>query len=131
VQQSTNGANAINIQAQSGDKIYLRGLTVEGLGVAANGIFFLSGGSLTVENCAVHDFTNSGIHVFPQNGQTNMSFVVPNTTVVNNNRGIAYDTPAGSAAAVRGVIDHVTAVNNSAHYCNFKYTGKQQWTGWY
>src|SRR5215469_4017029 len=88
VLQSAPGGDAIGIQAQAGDKIYLRGLTVEGLGVAANGVHFLSGARLTISNCSIRNFTNAGIFILPQNGLTSMKFLVSDTLITDNNDGI-------------------------------------------
>jgi hypothetical protein len=112
VLQSTPGADAIGVQAQAGDKIYLRGLTVEGLGVAANGVHFVSGARLTISNCSIRNFTNAAISILPQNGLTSMKFLVSDTLLTDNNDGISVTRTSGSTAALRGVIDHVTASNN-------------------
>src|SRR5262252_4661203 len=50
------GADAIDINAGANDAVVLRGLTLNGGGVAYNGIVFNSGGSLTVSNCVVQNF---------------------------------------------------------------------------
>jgi hypothetical protein len=121
----TAGGNAITIDAGSTDAIVLRGLTLNGSGVGANGIVFNSGGSLTVNNCAMQNFVSNGgnngngILIQPTTGSVN--FVITNTTASNNTTGIVYGPPGGSPNA-NGVIDHVVAtanvvgivVNNSA-----------------
>src|SRR6516225_5596824 len=53
---ATAGGNAISISAGASDAVVLRGLTVDGAGVAFNGIVFISGGSLTVINCTLQNF---------------------------------------------------------------------------
>jgi hypothetical protein len=115
VLQSTPGADAIGVQAQASDKISLRGLTVEGLGVAANGVNFVSGARLTISNCTIRNFTNAGILILPQNGLTSMKFLISDTLVTDNNDGISVTRASGSTAALRGVIDHVTASNNDGY----------------
>src|SRR5579872_4923147 len=57
VQQSTTG-DAIDINAGPNDTIYLRGLNIDGLGVAANGVSFNSGGELDIVNCVVRHFVS-------------------------------------------------------------------------
>jgi Right handed beta helix region len=52
-----NAGNAININAGTNDVVRLKGLNVEGLGTATNGIVFNTGRSLTIEDCTVRDFT--------------------------------------------------------------------------
>src|SRR5262249_35079860 len=61
-QTSTAGAtatsgNAITISAGPSDKVVLRGLTIVGGNTASNGIVFTSGGSLSVEDCSISQFT--------------------------------------------------------------------------
>jgi hypothetical protein len=54
------GGNAITIAAGVNDAIVLRGLTLNGSGLAINGVVFNSGGSLTVINCVAQNFIISG-----------------------------------------------------------------------
>jgi hypothetical protein len=112
------GADAIDINAGPNDAIVLRGLTLNGSGVGANGVVFNSGASLTITNCVVQNFvfdgshlsTGNGILVQPTSGE--ISFVITDTIASNNGHaGISYLPPSGSATAV-GVIDHVVATNN-------------------
>jgi len=51
--------DGITVNAGTGERVILRGLTVRGPGDA--GIIALSFGELVVERCVVHGFTNSGI----------------------------------------------------------------------
>ena len=60
-----SGQNAITVNAGSTDKISLRGLTLDGQGVGATGIFFKSGGSLTVEDCVLRNLNGDGIGFIP------------------------------------------------------------------
>ena len=55
------GADAIKVVAGKGDVVTLRGLTLYGGGVAENGISFVSGSLLRVENCVIYGFTKRGI----------------------------------------------------------------------
>src|SRR5215831_14977565 len=50
------GGNAVTINAEPNDVIVLRGLTLNGSGIAYDGIVFNSGSSLTVANCVVQNF---------------------------------------------------------------------------
>ncbi|SRR5579883_1654237 len=118
VQQTTSGASAITINAGSSDAVTLRGLNVDGLGSAANGITFNSGGSLTVVNCVIRHFqkansnflTGNGIVIQPASGP--ISVVVSNVIASDNaNAGILYYAVNGSPN-VSGVLDHVAAFNN-------------------
>jgi hypothetical protein len=117
--QAAVGGNAITINAGSTDRIILRGLTLEGAGVAYNGIVFNSGASLTVADCVVQNFafngsdltTGNGILIQPSSGAVN--FAINNSTFSNNGFvGIYYLPPSGSATT-NGVIDHVVTTGNA------------------
>ena len=113
----TAGGDAIDINAGATDAIVLRGLTLNGAGVAAsNGIVFNSGAALTVTNCLVQNFPDTGgngdfgILIRPTTGT--VTFAVTNTMVANNGAiGIYYSPPSGSPD-VQGVIDRVVATGN-------------------
>jgi hypothetical protein len=112
----SNG-NAITITANAGDKITIHGVSLNGVGAAnSNGIVFNAGGSLTVTDCVVQNFSGSGsttgegILIQPVSGT--ISFVITNSIFSNNGvYGISYHPQAGSATA-NGAIDHVVVTNN-------------------
>jgi len=109
-------ADAIVINAGAPDAIVLRGLTLNGSGVGANGIVFNTGASLTVTNCVVQNFAGTspngnGILIQPTSGI--LFFTITNTTVLNNALdGISYLPPSGTPTAY-GVIDHVVTNGNA------------------
>ena len=111
------GADAIDINAAPSDAVVLRGLTLNGAGVASNGIVFNSGARLTVTGCVLQNFvgatatTGNGILMQPTAG--GMTFTITNTKALNNQQaGIFYQPRIGSSAAT-GIIDHVEVSNNS------------------
>jgi hypothetical protein len=112
-----SGGNAITINANPGDAINIIGVVLDGTALAGtNGIVFNSGGSLTVADSVVRNFSGggstigNGILMRPAAGP--ISFAITNTTVSNNGYvGINYFPPSGSAIAT-GIIDHVAATNN-------------------
>ncbi len=110
-----SGGTGITVNAGASNQVTLIGLTVDGAGAGANGILFNSGGSLTITNCVVQNFVGTatagnGILMQPTSGTLN--FTITNTTATNNeNGGIYYFPPSGSASAT-GVIDHVVATSN-------------------
>ncbi|MCE7795299.1 hypothetical protein LWE61_01870 [Sphingobium sufflavum] len=91
--------DAIVVQAGIDDFVYLIGLDLEGMGrmvsgqpVAAgglNGIHFLSGRSLTIENCSIRNFRQSGIQYVSHNA---FSFLNVSGTKIHNSgtEGSAY-----------------------------------------
>jgi len=102
------GGIAITITAGATDTINLRGLTIEGAGVGLVGIHFLSGKSLTVQNCIVRNFTIDGIHFLPSAAS---SLSVSNTFVASNaGNGISV-LPSG-AGAITADFNRVETGNN-------------------
>ncbi len=102
-----SGTNGIVVNAAATDFVVLRGLDFEGLGTGLNGISFLAGGSLTVEDCTINRFTQKGINFAPS-GAAQLN--VRNTVIRNQSAatgiGIA---PAVSAGAL---LDDVTIEGN-------------------
>jgi len=113
------GGDAIDVNAGLTDAVVLRGLTLNGSGIAYNGIVFNSGANLTVANCVAQNFvyagndqTGNGILIQPTSNMV-MDFTITNTTTSNNGAfGILYLPPSGSPL-VNGVIDHVIATANN------------------
>jgi hypothetical protein len=102
-----SGSNAIVINAGANDVIVLRGLDIEGLGTGLNGIRLLAGGSLSVENCTINNFTQKAID-FEPSGPSQLAVI---NTVIRNNvnaaKGVGIlvkPAPGGLAlAAIDGV----------------------------
>src|SRR5215467_13001226 len=78
------GTNGIVVQAGASDVVILRNLRINGISGSGNGglngIRFLSGKSLTVENCDIFGFTQNGIDIATAGGQV----FVTHTTSTNN-----------------------------------------------
>ncbi len=103
------GTNGVIVNAGPADVVTLRGLVIEGAGTGLNGIRFLAGKALNVEDCVVADFRASsagnghGISFRPSG--TSQLYVV-DTVVENNGIGnvgggvLIQPTGSGSAAAV-------------------------------
>lgn len=106
-----SGTNAIIVNAAPTDFVVLRGLDIEGLGTGLNGIRFLAGGSLQVENCTINRFTNFGID-FEPSGAAQLTVV---NTILRNNLGALAGgilLRPGAAGAVTATFDHVVASRN-------------------
>src|SRR5512140_2511416 len=59
-----SGTNGIVVQANaSTDVVILRNLRINGIGTGLNGVQFLSGKALGIENCAIFGFTQNGINI--------------------------------------------------------------------
>jgi hypothetical protein len=103
-----SGTNGIVVAAGANDVVILRNLRVNGIGIGINGIRFLSGLSLTVENCDIFGFTTNGIDLA---NAANAGVLIINTTI--NNVG-------GSAIGVNSAVPtFVSADNVHTHRTNF------------
>lgn len=79
--QAASG-NAVTVSASSTDKVFLKGLTIEGLGTGANGIVLNSGRSLDIANCVIRHFAQDGVHLAPT---TAVAVSVTDSTISDNN----------------------------------------------
>ena len=77
----------------------LRGLDINGAGTGVDGIRFLQGASLTVEDCRIYGFTSNGIEATHGVGSR---LFVRNTTISGNAGGGILTTGAGDT-----VLDNV------------------------
>ena len=104
--------NGIIVNAGGLDTVRLRNLSINGVGSGINGIRYLSGRNLHVENVTIQEFTNHGIDVNlgPNNGNLTLKdSYVNNCEVV----GVRIQTSTGTAIAsldrVRLQLCHVRA----------------------
>jgi hypothetical protein len=96
------GINGIIVSAGPADVVNLRHLEFDGFGTGINGIRFLSGKALLVDNCLIYGFTTRGIDVALA---ATASVDVKDTTITNiGGAGIRATTTAG---AVVLSADHV------------------------
>jgi hypothetical protein len=58
-----SGTNGIVVQAGPSDVVILRNLRINGIGTGINGIRFLSGKDLNVEDCYIFGFTTNGLDI--------------------------------------------------------------------
>jgi hypothetical protein len=80
-----SGTNGIIVNAGVNDVVTLRGLDINGIGTGLNGIRFLAGAALHVENCQIYGFTQNGIDFNP----SGVSQLHVSDTVIRNNNGAA------------------------------------------
>jgi hypothetical protein len=103
-----SGTNGIVVSAPATDVVTLRNIRINGIGSGLNGIQYLAGKAVIVQNCDIFGFTQNGINVaLGAAGK----LVVTDTTVTNNTGdGIRVATSAG---AVLADINHVRAEMNT------------------
>lgn len=109
----SGGANGITIAATPTDSISLRGLTLKGIGFGGGGgILFNTGGSLTVENCAIRTMLGGGSQTgiqFRPNASSRLD--VSNTVLTDDVDGITVN-PTGSGT-VSVVLSRVEVYNGT------------------
>jgi hypothetical protein len=101
-----SGTNGIVVQAGPADVVILRNLRFNGIGTGINGIRWLAGKALTVENCDIFGFTNNGIDIAKSDG--GKAYVI--NTVVENN-GV-------SGLQSRNTLNNVQTTVDNSHFIN-------------
>jgi hypothetical protein len=98
------GVNGIIVNAGVNDHVYLRGLDLHGAGNAQNGIRFIAGASLTVEDTVIRSYNaSSGLGIsFQPSGSSRLNL---NNVTVNNN---------GNGGTGGGILIQPTGVGGSA-----------------
>jgi len=104
------GTNGIVVQAGPSDHVTFRGIEINGIGTGINGIRFLAGQALLVDNVQIYGFTTNGIDVAL--GAT-ASVTVKDVTINNIGQdGIRIATSAGAPTLAA---DHVTISRIGLH----------------
>lgn len=99
-----SGTNGVVVNAGAGDVIQLRNLDISGFGNGLNGIRFIAGGALIVENVNIFNFTQKAIDFEPGG---NAQLVVRNATLSNNagaSGGAVFVKPGAGAVAVAELV---------------------------
>ena len=126
------GTNGIIINATSTSDVILRSLSINGACSGLDGIRFLAGRHVRVENCTIYDFTDDGIDVVYNLAGGVGQLTVQNTSISNvgdvavrvavttgamtaqlndvriNRASIGFDVLAGTATIANSAISHVT-----------------------
>jgi hypothetical protein len=96
--------NGVIVNAAAGDRIVLRGLDIHGAGSGIDGIRFIAGGSLHVENSVISGMQN-GINISAGNE------IYIKNTYIRNNSNIGVNIAAGGL--VNAVIEKTTVENQA------------------
>ncbi len=97
VLQSAELSDGVRVQAGSGDVVHLRGLTIDGFGVAQYGISFFSGAALEIVSCTIRNFQGGGLHLRSNND----SKIAILDTIVADNQSAGVLIAAAGAASVQ------------------------------
>ena len=108
---STNG---ITVNAGAADVVRLRNLSLDGANSGLNGIRFLAGGTLVVDDVRISGNTAAapnGIGIlFAPSGNSKLTVT---DSIINNNTGGGIQIVPGAGGFARVTIDHTRLLNNS------------------
>jgi hypothetical protein len=108
-----SATNGINVNAGSSDTVILRNLSINGAGttLGLNGINFLAGKRLIVENCTIENFSQNAISIAPSNAS---STTISNSSLKASAFGIAVSSANASGSISVLVSNSSTYQNNNA-----------------
>ncbi len=109
---------AITVNAGANDKIVVRGLTIDGLGTGLNGISFVAGGFLYVENCTINNFSQFGIDFAPTSGSGKL--FLTDSVLRNNGVGASGCGLHLIASTTPGFIASVDGLRSENNVCGIK-----------
>lgn len=104
------GVNGIIINAGVNDVVIIRSISINGQCSGLNGIRYLAGKRVSVENCSIYDFTQKAIDI-SHSGAGRMDII--NTTITNAADGVSLQTGATNVSLFNCRINGTTnaAVN--------------------
>jgi hypothetical protein len=106
------GTNSIVVNAGATDTVILRNLSLNGTAGGTRGIYFLSGGALQVENCAISNFGGSPGYGIDFEPSAASQLFIDNTTIRNNIGGGILVKPQSTGSA-KVSLEDVRMENNS------------------
>jgi len=111
---SAGSPTGVLVNAGVNDVITLKNLSFNGAGTGTNGVRFIAGKTLNIENCELFGFTNRGVTVEP-GGTTAARVFISNSTIRNAaNFGIVL-LPSVTTASITATISNVIIQNNGNH----------------
>ncbi len=100
--------NAVIVNAGASDRVVLRNIAINGIGNGINGIRFLAGKSVLVDNCTISGFTTRGIDM---SVTTNADLFVRDTRITKVGTGVFVNTTTGLARAMLDGV-HIEGTTN-------------------
>lgn len=91
-----SGVNGVTVNAGATDVVMLRNLSINGGGTGLNGVWFIGGGKLHVDNTTISGFTGQGILFQPVGAS---SLFVNRTTITKSAGGAIYVVPQSDGTA--------------------------------
>jgi hypothetical protein len=106
-----SGTNGIVVQAGPSDVVILRNLRINGIGTGINGIRFLSGKDLNVENCFIFGFTTNGVDIALNQATAASAHII--NTIIKNNGGVGIRAANAVTPAVGVLVDESHMILNN------------------
>jgi hypothetical protein len=106
-----SGTNGIVVQAGPSDVVILRNLRINGIGTGINGIRFLSGKDLNVENCFIFGFTTNGVDIALNQATAASAHII--NTIIKNNGGVGVRATNAVTPAVGVLVDESHMILNN------------------
>jgi hypothetical protein len=107
------GTNGIIINAGVNDVITIRNLSINGAGTGLNGIRFIAGGALHIEDCVIFNFAQKGVDFQPAGAS---KLFIKDTVIRNNanavNGGGVFIKPQAAGSAIAS-LDGLRLVGNT------------------
>ena len=95
------GTNGIIVNAGVNDRVVIRNVSINGVGTGLNGIRFLAGKSLTLDNVTISGCTTRGVDM---SVTTNAKLFVRDTRITNCGTGI-FVTSSGAGTQAQAVVE--------------------------
>ena len=122
---ATLGSNGIVVNAGANDVVILRGLDLNGAGTGNNGVRFLAGAALHIEDSVIRRFGTAGISFQP--GGPSQLFLTRTTITANGANaaggGGILVQPTGAAGSARATLRDVVLANNANNALRSDTTG--------
>lgn len=110
---NAGGSNGIVVNAGANDVVVIRSLSINGAGTGANGIRFLAGKQLIVENTTIAGLTGNGIDVALSSATPATGSLVVRDTAINTCGGSGINLGTSSNVTLTASLDNVRI-----HGCN-------------
>ena len=105
------GTNGVVVNAGATDIVRLRDISIDGGGSGVNGVRFISGGALILDNVKINDMSGGSGILFSPN--TSARLVVSSSVISNNTGGMGIYVLPGSGGSARVSISGTTISNNA------------------
>jgi hypothetical protein len=124
---ATLGSNDITVNAPAGEAVYLSGLDLQGANTGLNGVRFIGGAALHIDNSIIRNFgavNGQGVSFKPSGSS---ELYITNTVIAENGSGATGGglliQPTGAGGSARVVLTNVRFENNANDSLRIDTTG--------